>query len=85
MKKSMPYYEVSLKDTPLAELYAPVCAEYERITGMKESNHDEIMKHRISFYGPPFERCQKPLRTPTARLCGDCMNPVSVRNGEEAR
>jgi len=79
-------HETSLQDTPLTELYAPVCAEYERITGMKESDHDEIMKHRISLYGPPCERCQKPLRTPNANLCGACMNPVPLeRKGEVGR
>ena len=69
-------HETSLQDTPLAELYEPVYAEYERITGMKESDHDEIMKHRISLYGPPCKQCNKPLRTPQAKLCGACMHPV---------
>jgi hypothetical protein len=66
----------SLKDTPLQELYKPVCAEYERMTGVKESDHDEILKHRISLYGPPCKQCHKPLRTPKAKLCGACMHPV---------
>lgn len=66
----------SLKDTPLRELYRPVCAEYEHITGMKESNHNEILRHRISLYGPPCKSCSKPLRTPNAKLCGACMRPV---------
>ena len=44
---------VSLQDTPLHVLYEPVCAEYKRITGMKESNYNAIMHHRISLYGPP--------------------------------
>jgi hypothetical protein len=69
-------WEVSLADTPLQELFAPVCTHYERITGMKESDRNEIMKHRISLYGPLCKRCQKPLRTPKARSCGACMHPV---------
>ncbi|MFZ1086172.1 MAG: hypothetical protein WAN35_14505 [Terracidiphilus sp.] len=71
-------HQTSLKDTPLQELYKPVCVEYERITGRKEMNHDEILKHRISLYGPPCKHCKKPLRTPKAKLCGACMQPVQA-------
>ena len=69
-------HETSLKDTPLQDLYRPVCAEYERITGKKELDHDEILKHRILLYGPPCKQCHKPLRTPKAKICGACMQPV---------
>lgn len=69
-------WAVSLANTPLQELYAPVYEHYERMTGVRESDYDEILKHRISLYGPPCKRCHKPLRTPTARFCGACMNPV---------
>jgi hypothetical protein len=69
-------WETSLADTPLHELFEPVCAHYERITGVQESNHDEILKHRISLYGPPCKRCHKPLRSPKAEFCGACMHPV---------
>jgi hypothetical protein len=67
---------VSLKDPSIDELYQPVRDEYERFTGMKESNHNAIMHHRLSLYGPPCKRCQRPLRTPKAKLCGSCMLPV---------
>ena len=69
-------HETSLQDTPMSEIFEPVYAEYERITGMKESDHDEIMKHRISLYGELCTQCHKPLRTPLAKLCGACMYPV---------
>jgi len=68
--------QTSLAETPLHELFAPVCDLYERITGVRESDHDEILKHRISLYGPPCKRCHKPLRTPKASICGACMHPV---------
>lgn len=68
--------DLSLKDTPLHELYAPVRAQFERITGMTESNENAIMYHRISLYGPPCKRCHKPLRSPKAKVCGACMHPV---------
>jgi len=71
-------HRASLQETPLAELYKPVYMEYERITGVNESDHNEILKHRISLYGPPCKHCQKPLRTPEAKLCGACMHPVQV-------
>jgi hypothetical protein len=67
---------VSLANTPLHELFAPVCAQYECITGVNESDHNEILNHRISLYGPPCKRCNKPLRTPKARICGACMCPI---------
>jgi hypothetical protein len=66
----------SLADTPLQELFAPVCTGYERMTGAKEPDYGEILKHRISLYGPPCKRCHRPLRTPKAKLCGACMGSV---------
>ncbi len=65
-----------LVNVPLHEIYEPVRTHYERITGIKESNHDEILMHRVSLYGPLCKRCQKPLRTPRAKVCGACMLPV---------
>jgi hypothetical protein len=50
----------------------PTCAEYERLTGFRETNPSAVMHHRLSLYGPPCTTCGKPLRTPEARHCAAC-------------
>jgi len=59
----------------LATLLAPVCEEYERLTGFHETNANAVMHHRLSLYGPPCAACGKPLRTPRARHCAACGVP----------
>lgn len=69
---------IPLEGASIYERFAPMRMEYERITGTKESNENAIMHHRISLYGPPCEQCHKPLRTPMAKVCGACMQPVKA-------
>jgi uncharacterized glyoxalase superfamily protein PhnB len=47
-------------------------AEYERLTGFKETNFNAIFHHRVSCHGPPCPRCGKVLRTPVAYKCFEC-------------
>ena len=53
------------------------CREYSRITGFDETNINAILHHIVELRGPPCKACGKPLRTPVAKLCAACMNPVS--------
>lgn len=72
---------VSLRGTGSGDLlgrqFGPVLEEYERITGTRETNINAFYHHVISLYGPPCAHCNKPLRTPRAKLCGFCMRPVA--------
>ena len=47
-------------------------AEYERLTGFKETNINALFHHRISCHGTPCPRCGKVLRTPVAFKCFEC-------------
>jgi hypothetical protein len=71
-------WNVSLKEASLEERFRPLRTRYEEITGYRETNHNAIMHHRLSRYGPPCKHCGKPLRTPKAKLCGACTAPVQI-------
>ena len=68
---------IPLKGVSIEERFQPMLDCYERMTGMKETNPNAVMHHRLSMYGPPCKRCGRPLRTPKATLCGSCMFPAA--------
>jgi hypothetical protein len=61
---------------PRDQMYALAVREYEQITGFHETNPNVLWDHVLSRWGPPCEKCGKPLRTPKAKLCGSCMCTV---------
>jgi hypothetical protein len=69
-------HNIPLNGVPIEELFRPVRDAYRKMTGMDESNHNAIMHHRISIYGPACEQCGKPLRTSRARFCAACGHVV---------
>jgi hypothetical protein len=42
-------------------MFGPALLEYERITGIRETNPNAIYHHVLSLYGPPCVKCGKPL------------------------
>jgi hypothetical protein len=71
-KKFRQLHNLPLDKCSIDERFRPVRDAYERMTGFKETNHNAIMHHRISLFGPPCPKCGKPFRTPKARLCAEC-------------
>jgi len=67
-----------LEDTPRAQFFQPALEEHERITGIRASDFDALMHHRLSRLGPPCRMCGRRLRTPKAKLCGACMTPRAL-------
>lgn len=75
VSNKMEFGKKSIRDTR-----PRVLAEYERLTGFKETNLNAVLHHRISYYGPPCPRCGKVLRTPVAYKCFECGRQVHEPN-----
>jgi hypothetical protein len=69
--------EAPIESIPRTIRFEAMLNRYEAITGHKETNPNAVWHHRLSLYGPPSERCGRPLRSPMAKGCGSCMAPRS--------
>jgi hypothetical protein len=77
-KRISSLFQKGPEGNPKEQMYALALCEYERITGFHETNPNVLWDHVLFRWGPPCEKCGKPLRTPRAKLCGSCMHPRSV-------
>lgn len=75
-RQVMSFNDKGAGENVLERAFSAVLREYERITGFHETNPMAVYHHLLSMYGPPCSKCEKPLRTPRAKLCGSCMHPV---------
>jgi hypothetical protein len=53
--------------------FAPMLAEYERITGLRETNPNAVFHHRLSDYGPPCLYCGKPSTAMAQQIPADLL------------
>ena len=65
-------FGLPLGEINLENRFKPVVDEYERMTGLRVTNANAIMHHRLAAFGPPCRDCGKPLRTPRASRCMEC-------------
>lgn len=71
-ERDIAWEALTCKTVPIRERRAKLLAEYERITGFRETNPNAVMHHVVSQHGPPCQSCGKPLRTPQASFCAAC-------------
>ena len=64
-------------ETLRERMFSALLGGYERVTGFHETNPNAIYHHKLSLYGPACSKCGKPLRTPSAKVCGSCMQKPS--------
>jgi hypothetical protein len=67
---------VSLAEAKDAVSGAGALKRYFEITGHRETNIQALWHHRLSLFGPPCSVCDKPLRTPRAKMCAECGSTV---------
>jgi hypothetical protein len=70
-----------LADRPLSKsdtawIAASVTARYLELTGVSGPDSEEILRHRLSRFGPPCQKCGKELRSPRANKCLECGHGV---------
>ena len=71
--KAKELYSLGFRTTK-PDRFQPLLDYYNNLSGFKETEHNAIMHHQISQYGPACENCGKPYRTPQALFCAACGN-----------
>ena len=71
---------VPLAEVPLEEFHRPVQLTYQRLSRAAGFDapivpFEHLLDHSATRFGPPCEKCGKPLRTPKAKLCAECGAP----------
>lgn len=46
--------------------------EYHQLSGFRLSHPDQLYAVRLSRYGRPCPKCEKPFRSPNAHFCAEC-------------
>jgi len=54
--------------------FAAARAEFERIAGEPAAGNS-FLHHQLGHFGPPCEKCGRPLRTKVASYCVECGAP----------
>lgn len=63
---------VGLEQVPIPEMYWAASALFREMTGVADIDPQALGHHRRAELGPQCTHCQKPLRTPQAKLCAAC-------------
>jgi hypothetical protein len=74
-------FNCSLEEAYRANFGENALKAYGVITGYNERNLNALWHHRVSLYGPPCQKCGKPLRTPKAAYCAEC-GAVRIKENE---
>ena len=71
-KQAAAIYSSAFKTGNAGQMRESLLEYYNGITGFGETEPNAVMHHFVSIYGPPCEECDKPYRTPSAKLCAAC-------------
>ena len=72
VKRHREYHGSSVQEATKAVSPEPALKRYFELSGYRETHIDALWHHRAERYGEPCQRCAKPLRTKSAKLCAEC-------------
>ena len=65
-------WNIPLEGASIDQRFEPLRDWYQRLSGFADCHQNAIMHHRVSNLGAPCRVCDKPLRSPRAKLCASC-------------